>query len=970
MADFSTPSRSSDSDPTQEATRPATPGSAPRTDLPERIGAYRIVGVLGEGGMGTVYEAEQPSPRRRVAVKVVRGGRFVDEGLVRMFRREAESLARLKHPNIGGIYESGRTSDGQHFFAMELVRGASLDRWLAGRPRTIDPGELALRLRLFAALCDAVHYAHQRGVIHRDLKPSNIVVPEPPGASTSAAGRSAGIPLVKVLDFGLARIIDADMNSGSIMTEIGMIKGTLPYMSPEQARGEADAIDVRTDVYALGVILYELVSGRRPYDTSQSGLMKAVRVICEQPPRPLREGWAGTRKLDRDLETIVGKALEKEADRRYASAAALSEDVERYLAAQPILAHPPSTLYQLRKFSQRHRGVVAAAVAMLVVLIAGLAATSWGFRRASVEAARSQQIAGFMTDMLRGVGPEVAQGADTALLRSILDRTAERVDQELADQPEVAATLHDTIGTTYSNIGALDDAEEHLSAAYELTRAVHGDNAPETLVALRDLGVLRAAQARIDEAETLYRRALAGLERHAAAHAVELASVQHSLGILLFENGREDEAIALLEQALAVRRDARGNQADEVFETMTALGLALLRLERAEEAEPLLTGALEGRMAVQGPTHPRTIEATFNLAGLYDESARVDAAEELYLDALGRMEEIHGSAHPRTIKVRAVVGGFYRNRQRLDAADEHLGRAHEDARELLGPDDPVTLDAAARLAVLRRHQGRIDEAESMLRDALGPYERLYGATNPRTLTIQMSLMQVLTQQGRHDEAQELADRILATSREQWGDEHPMTLTHLTEAGHVYTAAGAYEQATELYGEAVAGRRRLLGPTHPHTLISLNSLAVMHMRRDDYLAALPLVEEALAGQRATLGPDHVDTIISLYNLGSAHRHLGHLAEAEEILREALERFERTLGEAHAYPRTARRALAKLLVAADREAEAEPLLQKSASLLLDDPRAPAHLKTAAVTALTEFYETWGRAERAAEWRARLP
>src|SRR5215510_1259555 len=368
-----------DSDPSKSGN-----GSSPVT--PIFIGDYRVLRKLGEGGMGVVYEAEQQHPRRLVALKVIRGGRLVDEYQVKLFQREVQALARLKHPGIAAIYEAGCADEGQHYFVMELAPGVPLLDYVKGRrlAGARAPSNIRQRLELFLKICEAISYAHQRGVIHRDLKPANILVADesykPGGQSLDGPGVSR--VEVKVLDFGLARITDEDGAGASGLSQAGQVRGTLPYMSPEQVRGDPDQIDVRADVYALGVILYELLTERLPYELEQVTLPQAIRIICEEEPKPVNRALGESRdresrkteRIDRDIETIALKALEKELERRYRSAAAMAEDVTRYLTNQPIQARPPSALYQFRKLVARHK-VPFASLAAVFALLLGFAIT-------------------------------------------------------------------------------------------------------------------------------------------------------------------------------------------------------------------------------------------------------------------------------------------------------------------------------------------------------------------------------------------------------------------------------------------------------------------------------------------------------------------------------------------------------------------------------------------------------------------
>ena len=454
---------------------------------PQTIGDYRIIRLLGEGGMGVVYEAEQQQPRRAVAVKVIRGGQYVSEETVKRFQREAQALARLKHPGIAAIYESGRTSDGQHFFAMELVRGETLSEYARklSDPATSSSG-LRSRVLAFLQISEAVNYAHQRGVIHRDLKPSNILVQ--PTSLPSGTDSFQGPP-IKILDFGLARITDTDVALTTVVTDVGRVQGTLPYMSPEQVRGNPDEIDIRTDVYSLGVVLYELLSGHLPHDLKGAPMHEAARVIVEEEPASLRKTLSSGR-LDADLETIVLKALEKDPARRYQSVSALAEDVRRYLSDEPILARPPSASYQLKKLIARHRAGFAFAASVFLLLAAfGIFMTFQANRlarerdRANRAAHTAERTAGFIVGLFEEADPTRSRGNEIRV-REVLDKGAERLENQLQEEPAVRADLQQTLGNVYKVLGLFSKASALLDSALRARRAEFGDQSLEVAATL------------------------------------------------------------------------------------------------------------------------------------------------------------------------------------------------------------------------------------------------------------------------------------------------------------------------------------------------------------------------------------------------------------------------------------------------------------------------------------------------------
>ncbi len=736
------------------------PSAAPTVrepDQPATIGRYRIVGKLGQGGMGVVWEAEQDHPKRRVALKVMRRDHVIDELHVRMFRREAETLARLEHPNIAAIYESGHTDDGHDYFAMELVRGLTLDEWLAARPSRVDEHELSLRLRLFGAICDAVHYAHQRGVIHRDLKPSNIIVTAD-SASSTAATKSRSLPALKILDFGLARITDSDI-AATLVSEIGVIKGTLPYMSPEQARGDVAAIDVRADVYALAVILYELLTGRRPYDVSRAALAEAVRVICEDPPAPLRDTWSGVRRLDRDLETIVGKGLEKEADRRYGSAGELRDDVDRYLASQPILARSPSAAYQLSKMVQRNRLGAAFAATVLVLLVAFAVTATVQSRavarqrdRAEEEAAKALAVNRFMSETLSAANPWGA-GYDVSVVEA-LDDAAERIATSFPNQPLVEAEVRNTIGTAFRNLGNYDRAQLLLEAAFEARTRLLGDDAPETINTLSALAELAWRDSRYDEA---VERGRDLLERHRRVYgepSPEVAGSLEDLSRILTDAGRFDEAEPVLDDALAMNIEVHGEgslQAAACYENKATL-IQLSRRDFAA-AEELSRRSLEiRRAAIDTPTMD-TASSVNNLGILLLLQGRHDEALPVLEEAVDISRRVGGDRHPELARSLENLGNVYYRMHEFDRTLELLDEVMTMRKQVLGEDSPDVARTLNNMGMVYKAAGEPERAEASLRQAVAGMERAYGPDHPDVASSRWSLAHVLWGQGKLDEAE-------------------------------------------------------------------------------------------------------------------------------------------------------------------------------------------------------------------------
>ena len=674
------------------------------------IGAYRILGLLGQGGMGTVYKAEQQNPQRIVALKVIRLGVASAEHL-RRFEQEAKLLGRLQHPGIAQIYEAGTANSGggdQPYFAMEFIQGLPLLQY--SKTRNLDP---RARLEVMAKICDAVNHAHQRGIIHRDLKPVNILVDE------------SAQP--KILDFGVARVTDSDTQA-TRQTDMGQLLGTLAYMSPEQVLADPLALDIRSDVYALGVILYELLAGKAPYHTESLALHEAVQAIREEDPAPLS---SINRRYRGDVETIVAKALEKDRTRRYSSAAELGADIRRYLADDPIVARPPTTTYQLHKFVRRHKALVAAVSAVFLVLVAGMIVS---FREAMVarraeqtaakEAASANAVVNFLQNDLLAQASAKKQSGPTAKpdpdikVRTALDRAAARIEGKFDRQPEVEAAIRDTIGKTYEDLAQYAESQKQLERALELERRTWGPENPKTLNTLNHLGRTLWHQGKYQEAGALFGPALEIERRVLGPEHPDTLYCMNNLANVYRAEDNNAQAEPLYRQTLEIRRRVLGPEYPDTLISMNNLANVYWSQGNYAQAEALYSETMEIQRRVLGPEHPDTLLSMGNLAATYMEEGKYAQAEALLTQTLEVSRRVLGPDHTTTL-------GFLKDFATLNLRERKYALAETDAAQVLASrqrpgasEDPADIQSAvADLALVYMSEGKFAESERLARQA-------------------------------------------------------------------------------------------------------------------------------------------------------------------------------------------------------------------------------------------------------------
>ncbi len=620
------------------------------------IGRYQLLERIGEGGFGLVFMAEQAEPvQRKVALKIIKAGMDTREVIAR-FEAERQALALMNHPNIARVLDAGATETGRPFFVMELVNGIPITDYS-------DQKELSTtdRLRLFMKVCAAVQHAHQKGIIHRDLKPSNILV-------TLIDGEA--VP--KVIDFGVAKALGQKLTEKTLFTRFQQMIGTPAYMSPEQAELSGVDVDTRSDIYSLGVLLYELLTSRTPFDPKTllaAGLDEMRRIIREtDPPRPSTrlstlhdpertavakhrqaEPGALSRLMQGDLDWIVMKALEKDRARRFGTASALADDLQHHLNHEPVQASPPSAAYRAQKFIRRHRFGVAMATTVALALAAGLAAALLGFERARTEASKSRQVAQFLKDMLQGVGPSVALGRNTEMLREILDKTAERVGQDLKGQPEVAAELLNTLGWVYYDLGDDSHAEAFHRDALALRTKLHGDEHQEVANSLHGLGRTLWRQGKLTEAETAHREALSIARKLFGNDHLDTARSLTELAGTLHEQGKSIEAETMDREALSTRRKLLREPHKDIASSLGLLAATLSAQGKTVEAEALYREGLAMRKQLFGNQHPDVALSLFRLSEVLAKQGKLAEAEALLHESVAMKRRLLPSNHSQLL---------------------------------------------------------------------------------------------------------------------------------------------------------------------------------------------------------------------------------------------------------------------------------------------------------------------------------
>lgn len=831
------------------------------------FGPYRALARIGAGGMGTVFLAERADGQfeRTVALKLIRRG-LESEDAVERFLAERQILAQLDHPSIAGLLDGGVTVDGLPYYVMEYVEGEPLDEYCDARRLGVEE-----RLRLFVEVADTVQFLHRHLVVHRDLKPANILV--------TATGQ------VKLLDFGIARLLsdgDAHWTRGRALTR--------QYAAPEQILGEP--VTTEADVFALGVVLYELLVGCRPFARPDGSLPELERAVLDEEAEPPSARVAGgteapdaeavahggdtsprrlVRRLRGDLDHICIAALRKEPAQRYRSAEQLAEDVRRHLRRLPIVARRNTAPYRARKFLRRH-AVGASVTATAIALLLGFGLfTLRQADRVARERDRAERVSDLLVDVFKVADPSEA-GGEGPSAREVLDRGAARLDRDLQDHPETRAELLSVIGEVYRNLGLYDAAGSRIEASLELRREVAGGG-PDVAHGLILLGDVRRLQGRYEEADSLLRRALE-MERERERRPDRLAAARalDRLGLVRLTRGEIDEAEAMFREALVLNREAR-DEGEEIAGNLA--NLAAVALTRGEYGEAVsgFSQSLELRRDRLGAGHPDVAATLSNLAAALARNGAFAEAEEAQSEALELYRELLGDEHPRMATMLNNVGLLRISHGDPAGAEAPLRRSLEMRRSLLDPEHPEIAQSLANLGLVLTRLSRYDEARTLYREALAIRRRALGPDHPQVAQVLHNLGLLHQSRGDYETAERRLREAMEMLRGALGETHPLVATSLNDLAALLHERGDLGEAERHYRAALEVRRSALPPDHLYTAHTLAGLGTVLLDREDAAGAEPLLREAREIRAGALPADHPQVAEVESKLALAVRALG-------------------------------------------------------------------------------------------------